>query len=165
MNIYEIDDAIRQMIEQELAIDEETGEITGDLSKLDELQMLREQKIENAACYYKNLIAESKAIRDEEKALATRRKSIEKQADRLTGYLKYALNGERFTSPRAQVTFRRATSAAVDDEFIEWAEKNNPDLLRYKDPEPNKKAITDLLKAGEAIPHASLQDSVSMTVK
>mgnify|MGYP000917782718 FL=1 len=65
MNIYEIDNAMFSLI------DEETGEIKG-YEAFEELQMQREEKIENVALWYKNLIAESKAIREEEKALAER---------------------------------------------------------------------------------------------
>lgn len=59
MNLYEIDAAIMA------CIDEETGEIT-DPAKLDELDMTRDQKIENIALYIKDLRAEASAIKVDE---------------------------------------------------------------------------------------------------
>ena len=56
MNIYEIDNAMFFLV------DEETGEIK-DYEAFEEMQMIPEEKIENTALWYKNLIAESKAIR------------------------------------------------------------------------------------------------------
>ena len=80
MNLYEIDAAITALV------DPETGEIS-DFTKLEELSMARDQKLENVACWYKNLMAEAKAIRDEEKVLAERRQSAERKAESLKRYL------------------------------------------------------------------------------
>ncbi len=67
MTLYEIDKAITDLA------DPETGEIT-DFEALDNLQMARDQKIENIACYYKNLVSDAEAIKAEEEALAERQK-------------------------------------------------------------------------------------------
>lgn len=165
MTIYEIDDQIRQIIEQGFTVDEETGELLTDLSRLDELQILREQKIENTACYLKNIAAEANELKVEENNLKERRRVLDNKIARLKDYLKYALGGENFTAPRAQIRFRHSTIVSIDSDFIEWAEKHDPDLLRYKDPEPDKTAIGKLLKAGDSVPHASLVDNLSMTIK
>ena len=58
MNIYQIDQEILNLV------DPETGEIM-DWEAFDALQMAREAKIENVACWYKNLVAEAAAIRQE----------------------------------------------------------------------------------------------------
>ena len=80
MTIYEIDARMAGLI------DPETGELL-DYEAFASLQMEREAKIENMALWYKDLTAEAKAIREEEKALAERRKSAENKAERLKGYL------------------------------------------------------------------------------
>ena len=49
MNIYEIDNAMFFLV------DEETGEIK-DYEAFEEMQMIPEEKIENTALWYKNLI-------------------------------------------------------------------------------------------------------------
>ena len=62
MTIYEIDSRIAELL------DPDTGELL-DYEAFAALQMEREAKIENMALWYKDLSAEAKAIRDEEKAL------------------------------------------------------------------------------------------------
>ena len=65
MNLYEIDTEILG------CVDMETGEIIDD-GRLDRLQMEKEKKIENIACWYKNLKAEEGAIDSEIKNLNAR---------------------------------------------------------------------------------------------
>ena len=144
MNIYEIDNVMFSLI------DEETGEIK-DYEAFEELQMQKEEKIENAALWHKNLIAESKAIREEEKALAERRKSLEHRAESLKNFVNR--------------TYRKSTAVEVDDEFIDYAMKNNNDLLTFKRPEPNKTAIKEMLQGGFDIPHAELVERNNMSIK
>ena len=62
MNVYEIDNEMLSLI------DEETGEIK-DYEAFEELQMQKEEKIENVSLRYKNLVDEIKAIREEVKSL------------------------------------------------------------------------------------------------
>ena len=162
MTLYEIDQAIQYIVDN--AIDAETGEILDEdlTAKLDELQMAREQKCENIGCFIKDLDAEAKAIREEEKALAVRRRIAENKAERLRGYLAFCLKGERFNTPRCSVQFRKNTVVAVDENRLnEVPEK----FLRYKDPEVDKKAVREALKAGEAVPGCTLAESVSMIIK
>lgn len=161
MNLYEIDAAITALV------DPETGEIA-DFARLEELSMARDTKIENVACWYKNLTAEANAIRDEEKALAERRHSAERKADSLKRYLSTALNGEKFQSPKCAVSFRRTTSVKVEDTgaFVEWAEKNGRrDYLKYSTPEPDKTKLGQSLKLGIEIPGVELSENLSVGVK
>ena len=71
MTLYEIDNEIRAFLDKMLdAVDEETGEIIDiDPAELEQLNEAREQKIENIALYIKNLEADAKAIKEEEKNL------------------------------------------------------------------------------------------------
>lgn len=158
MNIYEIDNAMFSLI------DEETGEIK-DFEAFEELQMQKEEKIENAALWPKNLIAESKAIREEEKALAERRKSLENKAESLKNFVNRTLNGNKFSTSKVAISYRKSTAVEVDDEFIDYAMKNNNDLLTYKQPEPNKTVIKGMLQGGFDIPHAELVERNNMSIK
>ena len=76
MSLYHIDQAILALV------DPETGEIM-DGEAFDQLQMERETKLENIALWIKNLKAENAAIRQEEKALAERRKAGENKVERI----------------------------------------------------------------------------------
>ena len=165
MTLYDINSQIQQIIDNGISVDPETGEITSDLSDLESLQLAREEKIENTLLYIKNLVAESKAIKEEENALADRRKALENKASRIKLYIERMLNGESFQSAKVAVQYRNTTSVSLSDGFIEWAKENRPELLRVKEPEANKTAITKLLKAGETIEGAILEKNLSMTIK
>lgn len=161
MTIYEIDQAILNLV------DPETGEIT-DFEALDNLSMERDRKIENIACYYKNLTSDVAAIKAEEESLSERRKAIENKAIRLKDYLSYILHGEKFQSARCAVTFRKSTSVSVRDPLcaIEWAEMNgHKECVRYKAPEVSKSEIGKLLKAGVEIPGCELVEGLGIGVK
>lgn len=158
MSIYEIDEAITSLV------DIETGEID-DEKRYDELQMERTQKIENIACYFKNLVAEAKAMREEEANLAQRRKAVENKAERIKNLLAYALKGEKFESPKVRCGYRKAKSVHVDDSFVAWAREHADDLLTFKEPSPNRKAIKKALEDGREIEHAEIVTNESLQVK
>ena len=158
MSIYEIDESITSLV------DMETGEIE-DEKRYDELQMERTQKIENIGCYYKNLVAEAKAMKEEEANLAQRRKAVENKAERIKNLLAYALKGEKFESPKVRCGYRKAKSVQVDDSFIAWAREHADDLLTYKEPSPNRKAIKKALEDGREIEHAEIVTNESLQVK
>ena len=61
MKLYEINEQIMA------CIDNETGEII-DTDKLNELQIAKDEKIENLALWYKDLLAEANALKEEKKA-------------------------------------------------------------------------------------------------
>lgn len=161
MTLYEIDKTIS---EWEPDIDPDTGEVLN-FAALDELNMARDAKIENVALYIKNLIADAKAIRDEEKALAERRKAAENKADRLKKYLAISLNGEKFSTAKVAVSYKTSAAVQTDDEFVAWAVKNAPELLRVSDPEPNKTAIKAALTGGANLPGASIVQNVSVQIR
>ena len=139
MTIYEIDNEIMN------CVDMETGEVI-DTDKLNELQMERETKIENVACWIKELKAEAEAIKNEKQALADRQRVAENKAESLKNWLAYALNGEKFKTSKCSVSYRNSESVEVTDEGLEALMREHEDLLTYKAPEPNKKAIKDAIK-------------------
>lgn len=158
MTLYEIDSAIVGLV------DDETGEIT-DEQLFDALQMERDAKIENIGLYYKDLTAEAKAIKEEEQALAARRKAAEAKAERLKHLLDYALQGQKFSTPRLKVSYRKSQTVEVADGFVAWADENRPDLLTYTQPKPSKSAIKDALKAGgipEGLAHIESHENISI---
>ena len=161
MTLYEIDKMITDLA------DPETGEIT-DFEALDNLQMARDQKIENIACYYKNLVSDAEAIKAEKDALTERQKAAENKAARLKEYLSYALRGEKFSTPKCAVTFRKTTSVNVDNPSaaIEWAEMNgHKECVRYKAPEISKSEVGKVLKTVQEVPGAGLVEGLSVGVK
>jgi hypothetical protein len=161
MTLYEIDSAFDALI------DPETGEIL-DWDAFSALQIARETKLENTALYIKNLDAEAAAIRAEEKALAERRKSAENKSVSLRAHLSQALDGEKFSTPRVAVSFRKSEALQIPDveKFIEWAQsKNHPELLSYGKPTPNKTKITAEIKDGAEIPGVTLETRQNIQIK
>lgn len=141
MSIYDIDAAIVSLI------DTETGEVS-DEEAFDALQMERDKKVENIGLWFKDLTAEAKAIKEEEANLAARRKIVENKAERLKHLLEYALNGDKFSSPRLKVSYRKSATVELSQSFTKWAEENADDLLTYSEPKPNKTAIKAAIKDG-----------------
>lgn len=158
MNLFQIDQNLLSLI------DEETGEIM-DFEAFEALQMARETKIENTALLIKNLRAEASAIREEEKALAVRRKAAENHLERLRTYLQTFLCGEKWTSPKASVSYRKSNAVEVDDGFLEWAKENAPGLLNYKEPEVSKSAVKEYISAGNELTLARIVETQSIQIR
>ena len=153
MTIYEISEAILR------CVDAETGEII-DIDRLDKLQMERDAKLENVACWIKDLKAEAEALKNEKQALEKRQKVAENKMESLKKYLAYALDGKAFKSTRASVTFRKSQSVEIADIY-----KLDENYLRYKEPEADKTAIKEAIKAGKTVAGATLVENTSVTIK
>lgn len=153
MKLYEIDKAIMD------CVDLETGEII-DTEQLDKLQIERDAKIENVACWLKDLKAEAEALKAEKMAFAERQKIAENKMESLKKYLEYALNGKAFKSTRTSVSFRKSQSVEVADIY-----KLDENYIRYKEPEADKTAIKEALKAGKEVAGAILVENTSVIIK
>lgn len=161
MKLYEINREI------EALFDPETGELL-DESAFENLQMEREQKIEHLILLFKNLTAEAKAVKEEADALAKRQKSIANHAERVKGYIGYVLNGEKFRTARCSVSFRASESVDIQDAdaLVRWLESSGfDDCIRYKNPEINKPAVKELLRAGQEIPGVQLCKNQNLVVR
>lgn len=162
MNLFEIDLAIEQAFSD--AVDPETGEINDEyMKRLDELEMQRDQKVENIACFIKNLRADAAALKAEKDALQKRQKAAEAKVESLTRYLSSYLAGAKFSSPKTSVTWRKTTRVEMDPGVNILSIPN--DYLKFKDPELDKTKAAATLKAGETIEGLHLEESQSMTIK
>lgn len=138
---------------------------------LDGMELEIQEKAESVALYIKKLNYEIKAIKAEKSGLDARLKSKEKSCKNMLEYLKNCLEAaklKKIETPRAAISIRNnPESVEITDEksFIGWAQDNNDDLLRYKDPEVNKTAVKQLLKAGEEVPFAKLIRTQSLNIK
>ena len=108
MTLYEIDEEILNLVDQE------TGEIV-DIEKLELLEMERDRKISNVACWIKDLKAESDAIKAEKMNLAKRQTACENKIEQLKEYLTKALNGVKYKDARCAISYRKSESLEVDD--------------------------------------------------
>lgn len=158
MTIYDIDQAIME------CVDLETGEII-DTEQLDKLQMEREKKLENVACWIKDLKAEAEALKNEKQALAERQRVAENKAESLKKWLAYALQGEKFKTPKCAISFRKSEAVEVTEEGLKVLMKEHDELLTYKAPEPNKTAIKQALKDGLNVAGVQLIQNTSTIIK
>lgn len=150
--LYEIDAQIMD------CIDMETGEII-DTGKLEELEMERNQKIENVALLYKNTISEMKAYKTEKDSFARKEMAARKLADRLEGYLQDALGDRRFKTTRVSISYRRSES--VECENLDAVPK---DYLVMA-PSLDKTAVKQALKEGIEVPGCGLLEKQNIQIR
>ena len=154
MSIYQIDRAMMELI------DEETGEIK-DFEAFEQLALDRDTKIENTACWIKNLEADAKKVKEESEKLAERAKSYMNQAERLKRLLVYALNGEKFDSVRCAVRWRSSESIEIEDE-TKIPKKYLAKKITYA---PDKNAIKEMFKAGKNVKGCKLIKKLNAQIK
>ena len=157
MTLFEIDKAIADF---EFEVDEETGELLN-VQELDDLQMAREQKIENVGLYIKNLEAEADAVEHQEKIFADRKRRIRKKIESLKSYATYALDGKPFKTDRVAISFRRSESVLIKDEYLVPDEYCEFTVVR----KPNKKNIKDALKHGKEMNGVELLEKQNISIK
>ena len=157
MKLYEIDNAIYECVNED-------GEVI-DPEKLETLQMERDKKIECIACWIKDLAAEANAIKEEKLKLEERQKVAENKVKSLKNYLAYALQGANFRTAKVSVSFRNTESVEVTPDGLENLKAMRDDLLKYKEPEPDKTAIKQALKDGLSVQGVQLVQNVNTIIK
>ena len=157
MKLYEIDNAIYECVNED-------GEVI-DQEKLEELQMERDKKIEGIACWIKELAAEANAIKEEKLKLESRQKVAENKVKSLKNYLAYALQGTSFRTAKVSVSFRKTESVEVTPDGLENLKAMRDDLLKYKEPEPDKTAIKQAIKDGLSVRGVRLVQNTSTIIK
>ena len=155
MTIYDIEAEIMD------CIDQETGEII-DIDRLNALEMERDKKISNVACWIKDLKAEAEAIKAEKQTLDKRQKAAENKAESLKEWLQSILQGEKFKDSRCSISYRRS-------ERVDFADNFNfdtlPDYMKKVTIEPKKTEIKEFLKGGGEIEGVRIEENTSMTIK
>lgn len=156
-NLYQIR---REIEDFEYEVDEETGELLNALA-WDELNMSFEEKVENIACSIKNLASDVLDFKAEEDQLAKRRRSKEKKIEYLKRLLTDNMNGQKFSTARCAVSFRRSEQVEITDESA---------IPRYLIDEvvtlkPDKRAIKELLKAGSGVGGCRLVENQNIQIK
>ena len=169
MTLYDIDAQIAALdgaAEDDMLIDEETGELISVAQALDALRMEREAKLENVACWVKNLSAEADAIREEENRLVKRRKAAETKAANLKAWLLAAMTREDGTTDKLKTgrvaisVKRNPPSTVVDDALLPSTYKVAK--ITYQ---ANKELIKRELLSGGEVPGAHLEYGRSVVIK
>lgn len=166
MKLYEYAESYRYLLDQV-----ENGEYTEDDVKdtLEAIGICTAEAVEQVGKIILEAYAGAAALKAEEDRVKARRMALERKEAALKEYLKNALEmmGERkVKTPLITVSIRKnPDSVQLTPQFVQWATTSGrDDLLRYKEPEPDKRKILEALKAGEDLPAAIVQ-SEGVTVR
>lgn len=155
MTIFDIDEAILKLV------DEETGEVV-DIEALEALEMERDKKVSNIACWIKQLDAEAEAIKAEKKKLADRQTAKENKAKQLREFLARVLNGEKYEDARCKVSYRRSESVEVSEDIdYNYIPAEYVKTVQSID----KTAIKTAIKAGHTFKGVQLVQNTSVQIK
>lgn len=165
MNLYEMNREMENvLLLLEQTADQETGEVNSEmLEELNQLQMERDEKLENIGIYIKRLTYEVNALQSEQAVLNERIKQKKKAIDGLKNYVSGALldNGQtKFETSRVVYSFRRSTKVKVDESLLPkkyW--------VKTIEERPDKTGIGELLKKGQKVKGAELVESMNLQIK
>ena len=165
MTLYEINKEIEDALNNIYSsMDEETGEVDeAYVHQFEDLQIARDEKLDNIGCFIKNLEAEAKALKEEEQVLASRRKVKENEIERLKAYVVANLNGQKFESARVCFSFRKSKAVVIDEAYIE----NIPsEYLIAQEPKIDRKALKADLEAGKDLDGiAHIEEKQNLQIK
>lgn len=164
MKLYEIANAYENIISS--AINPETGEINETmLAKLDDISADANQKGIAVASYIKNMEAERDAIDSAQKKMVARKKRLDSDIEWLENYLHFnmtKLGISKISCPYFNISMRNnPVSVDIEDE-ASLPEKYINIVTERK---INKTMIRDDLKAGIAIPGASLKETTRVDIR
>ena len=138
------------------------------LDTLEGIEGALEDKADNYAKCMRMLEADAKGIKAEEERLAKRRKTIEGNVSRMKSALQYAMEATGKTKFKTQLfsfnVQNNPASVVMDKPDV----ANIPErFLKYKDPEIDRKAIKDAIKAGDedAMDIADLEQTRGLRIK
>lgn len=151
--LYEINSTILD------CVDPETGEVI-DESKLTELQLAFDDKVEGIACWIKNLVSDAEAIKQEKLALAARQQAAEKKAESLKRYLSMVLDGGKFKTAKVQISFRKSKQVIVRD-----LNKIDDDYLKFEEPTVDKTKVKKALEDGIKLDGVELVEKNNIQIK
>jgi len=167
MKLYElnkeIEKVIDRMVDSDGVIMEGQDGVLKELEEeLEELEVTRNEKILNTAKYIKNKTVFVNALKAEEKALSTRRKSLEKQLEWLELYvLDNIEKGEELEDAQVLIKTRASQKVNILDESL------LPDEYVKLIPEsrqPDKASIKKALALGE-VPGAEIEHCTNLKIK
>lgn len=161
MKLYEYNKAFEEALAH--CIDGETGEIT-DFSIIKELELDKEQKVENSALYYLGMLAEINAYKEQEEKFKKKRILIEKQAKWFLNYIKENIDKD-YDFKTVRLSFKSSEETVITDkEAFEKYCKRHKELctIEYK---PNKTAIKEAIASGLKVKGAEIVKKKNLQIK
>ena len=168
-SLYEINSIIDDLLNSDYQANEElvnneSGEINTLENILDGLEIDFKEKVDNIACFIKNLNADIEALKTEEKALAERRRIKENKVENLKRYLTDGLiqaGYTKFETPRCSVSFRKSKSLDIG----EGADIPEAFMITKTEQVPNKKAIKEAIEGGMLIDGVAIHENNNIQIK
>ena len=161
MNLFEIAEALERCVKLASGnyVDTETGEVI-DTEAIESLEMERDTKIRNIACWIRNLDAEEKALAEQEKIYRDRKNATHNKKEDLKEYLASFLAGKKWKNEEVSISWRKSEAVEVTD-----MKKLSSYYLRYREPEVNKTLLKADLKAGVKLEGAVLTEKNNIQIK
>lgn len=163
MNLFEINQQLTNCVKLVSGdyVDTETGEVI-DTEAIEALEMEKNDKIRNIACWIRNLDADEKALAEQEKIFKDRKTAVKNKKESLKSYLARFLNGEKWKNNEVAISWR-------ESEAIELAE--NLDITKLPkqyvdyDPKVNRTLLKKDIKAGLEIEGVQLVKHNNIQIK
>ena len=145
----------------------ETGEIL-DLDRVNELEMEKEEIIENLGIMWKDTNAEIAAIESEEKRLGTIKESRKKLIAQIEGWINEALGGQSYKSVNGlwecKYTKSKVTEVVDMDALLAFDVTGR--FIKFGKPEARKKEIKDaILKEGITVAGCAVVEKSNFSMK
>lgn len=170
MKLYEIDTAIDEICA--VLEGDENGELPENcdelFEKLKDLEMERQQKLENVAKYVINTRAEAAALKEEESRLSKRRKVLENKEKRLLMYLDNACQGQKTKLGVATLSYRRSERVEItdNDKAQEFLKANGYEkCIHYYPSEIYKDGVKALIARGTDVPGVQIVSVLNASLR
>ena len=163
MNLFEINQHLKAIVNNGFSVDLETGELLFDDSQLGSLEETKANKFLAIAKMIKEKEAFAKSIKDQEKSMAERRKNVENEVSRLKEWALFNMDeSDKFEDAQIKVSYSKGSESVE----VENIEKLDPKFITEKYIHTaDKKALKDALKAGELIEGVTLKRTPSLRIK
>ena len=163
MNLFEINQHLKAIVNNGFSVDLDTGELLFDDSQLGSLEETKANKFLAIAKMIKEKEAFAKSIKDQEKSMADRRKNVENEVLRLKEWALFNMDeSDKFEDAQIKVSYSKGSESVE----VENIEKLDPKFITEKYIHTaDKKALKDALKAGEFIEGVTLKRTPSLRIK
>lgn len=162
-NIYELTSGIQMLWD---LMDQ--GELDDD-TLIDAMENSQEElniKLENYCKFIKNLEADIAGLKEEEKRLAARRKTMENTIERAKAAMQWAMNAAGEKKVKGNL-FTISLQANPEKVVLETEDVNliPSHYVRYKEPEIDKAKVKEDLKAGVELSFAHLEQTEGLRIR
>lgn len=163
MNVFEIKKeffALKELMEKEYEVDEETGEFIDNTEILKELALGLNENMNDKAdaiiYIYKEMVASEGLIHEEIKRLTERKKMYKRKQEQLKELMDFLLEGKKLKTEKFTIFYGKSESLVIEDE------DKIPSKYISFEPKINKKDIKDDIKLGEEIEGATVVENISV---